>query len=94
VNLIKGCEENGQFFGLYQVSVKTDLNGGMIKCQCIPMRQEAVWRCAAPTNHQQQQTKPPLTAFNSRKPHKKTTCYDGNMPGVPFLPNEVSFTKN
>ena len=74
----RGCEEAGQFYAVGQSTVKPMSNGGFIKCQCIPKRNEAVWRC----------NPMPQQANVGRATTKHRTCYDGTMPGVPFLPNE------
>ena len=73
----RGCEENGQFYEIGQSTVKS-IGTGFIKCQCIARRNEAVWRC---------NPQPAQAATVQRT--KQKTCYDGTMPGVPFLPNEV-----
>ena len=44
-------------------------------------RGEAVWRCG--------EGKPQMAATNQKVVTSGRSCYDGTMPGVPFLPNEV-----
>lgn len=67
-------------FELGEVTVK-EINNSFMKCQCVKKRGEAVWRCG----HSQPAQAP---ATEGRQTTKKS-CYDGTMPGVPFLRNEV-----
>jgi len=83
-----GCVENGFVYQPGQVAVRNIGNGQMLKCQCVAVRNEATWRC---DNHNQRPAgarTPSETGFQSPN-GKVKTCYDGTMPGVPFLPSET-----
>ena len=83
-----GCVENGVVYQSGQVAVRNMGNGNMLKCQCVLVRNEATWRCDSHNQRPAGARTPSEAGFQSPK-EKMRTCYDGTMPGVPFLPSET-----